>query len=230
MNITLDIETIPTQDPSVIAEIAASIQPPGNISRSETISAWEREKKPAAILEAIHKTSLDGSVGEIIVIGWAIDDEEPMSISRAPREDRADQLRRFFNTVAFVTTEHGLGEEITWVGHNIRDFDLRFMYQQSVILGVRPAFDLPHNTRHGDPRVFDTMTEWAGCGNRIKLDRLCHALGFPGKPDGIDGSKVWEFVQAGRIAEVAAYCRSDVFQTREIWKRMNYEGYNKLAE
>jgi hypothetical protein len=35
-------------------------------------------------------------------------------------------------------------------------------------------------------------------------------MGPPGKPDGIDGSEVEKYVREGHIAEVAAYCETDV--------------------
>jgi predicted PolB exonuclease-like 3'-5' exonuclease len=37
------------------------------------------------------------------------------------------------------------------------------------------------------------------------------------KPDGIDGSRVEETVQAGQIEEVARYCESDVLNTYRVW-------------
>ncbi len=54
---------------------------------------------------------------------------------------------------------------------------------------------------------------------KMKLDDLCRAFGLPGKPDGIDGSKVDEFVRAGRIAEVSAYAEADVVSTYRLWLR-----------
>jgi len=38
----------------------------------------------------------------------------------------------------------------------------------------------------------------------------------------IDGSKVWQYVQDGKIREVAEYCAKDVERTRQIYKRMNF--------
>ena len=64
------------------------------------------------------------------------------------------------------------------------------------------------------------MPAWAGAGNRISLDKLCKALGLPGKADDIDGSKVWDFVKAGRIAEVAEYCKDDVRKARACHERI----------
>jgi 3'-5' exonuclease len=54
-------------------------------------------------------------------------------------------------------------------------------------------------------------------GGKVKLNDLCCALGFPGKPEGIDGSNVDAYVQAGRIAEVAGYCETDVVSTYRVW-------------
>jgi len=48
---------------------------------------------------------------------------------------------------------------------------------------------------------------------------LARTLGIPGKPDGMEGSQVAKHVREGRIAEVAAYCESDVVITYRIWLR-----------
>jgi predicted PolB exonuclease-like 3'-5' exonuclease len=53
----------------------------------------------------------------------------------------------------------------------------------------------------------------------VKLDDLARTLGLPGKPDGMEGSQVADYVRSGRIAEVAAYCESDVINTYRIWLR-----------
>lgn len=100
-------------------------------------------------------------------------------------------------------------------------FDIRFVWQRAVILGVTPPSWWPIDARPWDTdRIADTMTMWAGAGNRIGLDRLCRALGLPGKQGGIDGSKVWDLVRAGRIDEVVEYCAHDVRRLRSVHRRM----------
>jgi predicted PolB exonuclease-like 3'-5' exonuclease len=76
--------------------------------------------------------------------------------------------------------------------------------------------------------VFDTMTAWAGWGGRVSLARLCAALGLPAKgseigEDEMDGSRVWDFVQAGRLDDVAEYCRGDVERVRLLHHRLNFD-------
>jgi len=64
----------------------------------------------------------------------------------------------------------------------------------------------------------DALSAFEGKG-KLKLDDLCRILGLPGKPEGIDGSKVGDMVQQGKIAEVSAYCESDLVNTYRVWLR-----------
>lgn len=238
MNIFLDIETIPGQEQGLREEIAATITPPGNMKKAETIAKWEAEEKPAAIEEAWRKTAFDGSRGEIVCIAWAVDSAPVRSVFYDPINDpgtmpaagenrtEADLLQAFFIAVA-TASENQHGRLPRFIGHNVRDFDLRFLFHRAVILGVRPPFHLPHDARPGSDFVFDTMEAWAGYRNRISLDRLCRAFGIPTKGaelggEEIDGSKVWDFVQAGRIEEVATYCRADVERVRAVHQRITF--------
>ena len=49
--------------------------------------------------------------------------------------------------------------------------------------------------------------------SKVSLNDLCRILALPGKPDGMDGSQVERYVNEGRIAEVSAYCETDVVNT-----------------
>ena len=223
--IYIDIETIPSQKPEARDEIAKAISVPGNISKPETIAKWHAEKKPLAIEDAWRKTSFNGDRGEVVCIAWAYNDETPESVQRDVNGSEAELLGAFFSNIAKnMKSMHRLP---TFIGHNVRDFDLRFLWHRAVILGVKPEVSLPHNVRPGDDRIYDTMTEWAGWGGKISLDRLCRALGIPLKGselggEEIDGSKVWDFVEAGRIDEVVAYCRADVERVRGVHQRMTF--------
>jgi predicted PolB exonuclease-like 3'-5' exonuclease len=54
---------------------------------------------------------------------------------------------------------------------------------------------------------------------RVSLDELSRVLGLPGKPAGVDGGAVEGLFAAGKHAEIAAYCRSDVVNTYRCWLR-----------
>jgi predicted PolB exonuclease-like 3'-5' exonuclease len=53
--------------------------------------------------------------------------------------------------------------------------------------------------------------------SKVSLNDLCRILSLPGKPEGMDGSQVERYVNEGRIAEVAAYCESDVVNTYRVF-------------
>ena len=229
MNIYLDIETIPGQSPALKAEIAVDIRPPGSMKKAETIARWEAEEKPLAIEAAWRKTSFHGDRGEVVCIAWAVDDNPVAVISRkmeGREHEERDLLYEFFDAIEReIANSHG--RIPTWVGHNVRDFDLRFLFHRAVVLGARPPFRLPHDAKPGGEHVYDTMTAWAGYRDRISLDRLCKALAIPTKGtelggEAIDGSKVWDFVKAGRIGDVAEYCRADVERVRRVHKRLTF--------
>lgn len=214
----LDIETIPTQRPGVLEELRATVIPPGNITKAESIQKWMAENADAKAEELWRKTALDGTHGEIVCISFAIDDEPVRSVYRPTLEVSEHSLLCEF----YVALVEDLDRMPLYVGHNVLGFDLRFLFQRAVILGVKPPFTLPVDQRYNSDRVYDTMLAWAGWGNRVKLAAVCSALGIPVKTDGIDGSMVWDYIKAGRVQEVAAYCEEDVAAVRNVYRRMTF--------
>lgn len=216
--ITLDIETIPGQAPGLREELAAAVKPPGTFKKAESIAAWFAENREAEAEQAWLATSLDGGLGQVCVIGYAVDDAPPVALAATDLSaaSERDLLMRFFSTAPIT-----VGGK--WVGHNILGFDLRFLWHRAMVHGVQPPFPFPHPERKAtyDGTVADTMTMWAGYNGRISLDRLCRILGLPGK-GGMDGSKVWPMVRDGRMAEVAAYCAADVQRHRAVYRRMTF--------
>lgn len=226
--IHLDIETIPTQRQDVRDFIAKTVTHPGNISKAETIAKWNEESRPAAVQEAIDKTGLDGAFGQIVCIGFDLHDNGEADAIYGL--DEVDVLTRFNDTLQTIRNADLLTTTI--VGHNVAGFDLRFLLQRHIVNGIRPH-PLIARAAQAKPweseKVFDTMVQFAGVGNRISLDKLCLALGLPGKGD-ITGADVWPMVKAGRLAEVADYCIDDVRKTRAVFKRMTFANADLLKK
>lgn len=250
MLITLDIETCPAQDPAALSDIRESVsknfKAPSTLTKEQAatelgmtdkdaikftskdsmLALWTEKFKTEATEAAAQaewrKTSFNGATGHICVIGAAFGDESPITIySKAWHKDEAVVLAEFFAMVDDRLAEHPNVRPV-FVGHNLIAFDLRFIYQRAVVLGIKPSRHIPFSARPwGDSSAFDTMTAWAGVGNRVSLDKLATALGAGGKGD-MDGSMVWDAVNEGRIDEVAAYCKNDVAMTRNIYKRMTF--------
>lgn len=212
MKIYLDIETIPTQNATHQAYVCENLKVPANYKNEETIKKWIEENKG----EAVNKTALDGAFGEIVVIGVAINDEPPVLFYREDWQamDREiDILTHFNNFLREKANKCNTAPQ--FIGHNIANFDDRFIFQRLVINGVKPY----HTTNLKN--TYDTMTEWAGYQGKVSLDKLCKVLDIEQKGD-IDGSKVWQYVQDGKISEVAEYCGKDVERVRQVYKRMNF--------
>ncbi len=220
MLIYLDIETIPAQDAGVRAELALTVKPPGTLKKAESIAAWERDERAQAVEDAWLKTGLDGTYGQVWCIGWAIEDEHAQVLRATDfgAEAERDLLKRW--TASIQSSYSGnSGTRPTIVGHNIIGFDLPFLWRRAIIRSVKPPFWLPRNPKPWSDAVIDTMLMWAGDRGTIGLDRLARALGENGKA-GMTGADVWPALQAGRAADVAAYCADDVELTRRIHKRL----------
>lgn len=218
MNLFLDIETIPSQSWEVHARIAETITCPGNISKPESIAAWATEKKPALVKEAIAKTSFDGAYGHVVCIGWATDDGN-VSITYADSVEKEASTLASFVDRAERTVAGGRAFNPTIIGHNVVNFDIRFLWQRAIVLGVRMPSWFPRDPKPWGNDVFDTMTAFAGARNTIGMDRLCQALGMEGKGE-IDGSMVAGLWTSGQFETIAEYCEADVERTREIYRRM----------
>jgi hypothetical protein len=219
MNLFLDIESIPTQRQDVRDYIAATVTAPAQMKKAETIAAWEANDKPAAVEEAVAKTGLDGAFGQVCVIGWACNELAPSTLYGL---DEREVLTGFARQ---LPGDHSERFTTCVVGHCVSSFDLRFLVQRYIVNGIKPPMVIARAAQAKpweSEKVFDTMVQWSGIKDRIALDKLCLALSIPSPKGDLDGSKVWEYVQAGKLAEVAAYCERDVEAVRAIWRRMTF--------
>lgn len=215
MNIYLDIETIPDQDPEALNNIAINLKPPGNIKKPESIAKWLVEKGPQAAAEQYAKGGLNGISGEVVSIAWALDDGEIDGHIRQPSESEADLLSVFFDNVHL-----GVTQRVCWVGHNVIDFDLRFIKQRCFVNNIHPPMHIPADAKHGSV-VFDTMKAWSGWRGYVSQDALCGAFGIKGK-DGMSGEDVWPAYQEGRYEDILEYNKDDVRIVRELHRRMSW--------
>lgn len=237
--IYLDIETIPTQRQDVrdyfsesiadeLAQALESVKAPSNYKDEAKIADYIETAKMNLKSEfaakrdaAVNKTGLDGAFGQVVCVSVDTrDDGEPAVVSGMNEADLLCDLNFLMNREFDSSDNHST----SIVGHNVSAFDLRFLMQRYMVNGIRPH-PIIARAAQAKPweseKVYDTMIQFAGVGNRISLDKLCLALGLPGKGD-ITGSDVWPMVQAGKLAEVAEYCRQDVIKTRAVFKRMTF--------
>lgn len=243
-NVTIDIETIPDQREGAkerfIKESVENFKAPSGMTKGQAaedlgrtaaevkftgkddlIAEWVKHFAPIKAeevgIENWRKTSFDGAQGELFSVAWAVGDGEILGSYRPLGDCEYDFLVRVFDDIKLSVGNHSP----FFVGQFVGGFDLKFLFKRAVILGVEPPFKLPFSGRH-DQHFYDLQQAWEGFGGRASLDSMCKALGIEGKPDDIDGSQVWDYVEAGKYEKVMEYNKYDVEQTRKVYKRFNF--------
>jgi predicted PolB exonuclease-like 3'-5' exonuclease len=166
--------------------------------------------------EIIKKLSLSAATAKIICLGYAIEPSLTNTVDVLEGEE-TDIIKNFWKLAA---------DSNLFVGHNILDFDLRFIYQRSVIHQIKPSRDIPFSRFRNAP-IYDTMHEWSKWGREhTSLDALAKALGIPSPKENLDGSKVYPYYRAGKLGEIIAYCKRDVDSVRQIYHRLIFAAKN----
>lgn len=196
----LDIETIPVEDEKqeILKEIHKKKSDDG--------------KKVKLFDEYLAETSFNGAFGRIACLSYAINDEPVKTLSG----DEKKILQDFWEIARTIDL---------FIGFNVMDFDLRFIYQRSMILGVKPSKELSF-ARYQKFPIYDVLCEWVKWAFPKKgtLHELAIAFDFPSSKTGdIEGKDVAKAFKDGRIKEICEYCEKDVEVTRQIYKRMTFE-------
>ncbi|HYX20690.1 MAG TPA: ribonuclease H-like domain-containing protein [Thermoanaerobaculia bacterium] len=109
-----------------------------------------------------------------------------------------------------------------FVTFNGRGFDGPFLMLRSAALGVPVTRNLvgyryalrPHTD------LLEAIT-FFGASRKWNLDFTCKAFGVESpKEQGMDGFSVGPYYRAGRIREIAAYCRRDVEATAGLFRKL----------
>ena len=158
----------------------------------------------------MRNTSFQGEFGRIFCIGYTTDDKGVECL----QGDEKEILEKYWH----IAKDCSL-----FIGHNIMEFDFRFIYKRSIILGVKPTLNLSFARYRSDP-IFDTIKEWEKWGAQgVSLHKLSIALGIKSpKSEGIDGSQVYDYYLAGKGNQIIEYCKRDVEAVRKVYKKMNF--------
>jgi 3'-5' exonuclease len=223
----LKITTIPCQRHSILDDLRSKVTAPAKLSNADSIKKWLEDNREAAAQEALIKTSYDGSLGEIISIAWAFDNDEVRCVDRSLNICESVLLDQFFS---------GLQEDVLRspnssdryaariVGHNILGFDLRFLFQRAVIHSVQPPFDLGHDNRYNNSRVYDIMVAWAGFNKYLSLPDLAQALGHHANQS-LGAAEVWDCVKNSKIDVVSDLNWSEVSLIRQLFHAMTFSEF-----
>jgi len=248
MKIVLDIETIPDQREGAkqkfIDQAIEEFKAPSTLTKTQAAEGLDLTKEAAKSysadqlkalwvelkateegekkgVEAWRKTALDGTQGQ--VFSFAMTEVNSGIMFSNYSMDEKKLLKSFNRFVDMYCSNEATGTILTpvFVGHNVANFDLKFLFRRFVINGIKPACLLNFSGRHGVD-YFDNSIAWCGYKDRISQDNLCKALGIEGKPNDIEGSKVWDYVEAGKYEAVLKYNEDDVKKAEAIYNRLTF--------
>jgi hypothetical protein len=213
--LVFDIETIPDVD-----GIRRVHGMPATLDDAGVLDAWMQQRRAQSGTDFpphyLHR---------VVAIACALRTRETLQVWSLgePDDPEPELIRRFFEGIERFTPQL-----VSWNGGG---FDLPVLQQRALIHGVAAAKywdwgdddrDFKYNnylsryhTRHLD--LMDVLAQYQPRAS-APLDAMAKLSGFPGKL-GMDGSEVLGAVRDGRLAEVRAYCETDVMNTYLLYQR-----------
>jgi hypothetical protein len=226
--LVFDIETIPD-----VAGIRRLHELPADLPDAEVAEvAFQKRRAQTG------SDFLGPQLHKVIVVGCVLREADAIKVFSIAEESEKDTLQRFYDGI-----EKLVPQIVSWNGGG---FDLPVMNYRSLINGVAaPKFwdqgeddkDFRWNSYLGryHQRHLDLMDVLAMYQprNNAPLDDVARLAGFPGKV-GVGGAQVWSAFQAGKLAEIRAYCEADTVNTWLLFLRfqklrgaMSVEQYRK---
>jgi predicted PolB exonuclease-like 3'-5' exonuclease len=145
---------------------------------------------------------------------WAVD---AIGAPYVGERTEAQLISAFVDRIAQLTPQ--------LVTFNGNSFDLPVLRYRAMINSVpAPGLSLrPYFNRYTNDALdlCDLLSSFSP-NSKATLNELSRIMGLPGKPDGIAGGEVEQYVREGRIKEVANYCETDVVNTYRIWLRYEH--------
>jgi DNA polymerase elongation subunit (family B) len=192
------------------------------------LGKWARSDEDRARLP--ESLSLWPLTGRIVVLGMVNPDSGRGRVWYEKTDGRleetsADGLFTFVgDTEAAFLAEFwtAIAKFDRFVSFNGRCFDGPFLMLRSAALGIRVTKNLC-GYRYGIKPHTDLLDvlSFFGASRKWNLDFACKAFGIESpKEHGMDGYSVGPYYRAGRVREIAQYCRRDVEATARLYQKL----------
>ena len=211
--LAFDIETVPD-----VAGIRRLHELPADLPDQEVAEvAFQRRRAQTG------SDFLGPQLHRVVVIGCVLREGDAVKLFSLGEATEKETIQRFYDGI-----EKLVPQLVSWNGGG---FDLPVLNYRALINGVAaPKFwdqgeddkDFRWNSYLGryHQRHLDLMDVLAMYQprNNAPLDEVARLCGLPGKV-GVGGAQVWSTFQAGKLAEIRAYCEADTANTYLLFLR-----------
>ena len=193
--------------------------------KAETVEANYKKYLDGALEEFKRSAAINAISGQVLAIGYRSIDKKVIHGQGEESEGRAmtefDVLSKFWHYYQQLRAASR-----SLIGFNIKDFDIPFIVQRSIIQGIAiPPSLFSGNGRYLDSLFVDLRDVWkAGVYNgKGSLDAICRACGIGAKTEGVDGSMFAELWMGGSEKRAIAkhYLLNDLDMTWQLADRCN---------
>lgn len=164
------------------------------------------------------KAALSSTTGRILAIGFGDDFENDLMMVSESQSEFAI-IKKFWQVF-----EQSRKKDVVLTGFNINDFDIPFICQRSIIVGI-PVPKSLFSGRYLSSTFIDLRKVWqfGSFEKRGSLDTICRALGIGGKTEGVTGAmfaKLWLSDSKEDQDKAVEYFERDVRMTYEFASRV----------
>src|ERR1043165_5575730 len=198
-------------------------------------SKWSVEEGEAA-QAFFDKAGILAEFGKVVCISMGClvekDKEWKLMIKSFAGDNEKELLQDFCSSINRFSKHQ---KYPTFVGHNIKEFDLPYISRRMIIHGLcLPECLRLHGKKPWEVPHIDTMQLWAfgDYKSYTKLSLLAEVLGIPTPKDDISGEDVTRvYWREKDIPRIVTYCQKDVETTARIYMRlMCYDEVNFTTE
>ena len=229
-SVVFDIETGPDSD-EVLKELFVPKTREEFVGdrnwKAETVEANYKKYLDGALEEFKQSAALNAISGQVLAIGYRSIDKKVIHGQGEESEGRAmtefDVLSKFWHYYQQLRAASR-----SLIGFNIKDFDIPFIVQRSIIQGIAiPPSLFSGNGRYLDSLFVDLFDVWKAGMFKAKsflgIGPICKACGIGGKPEGVDGSMFAELWMGGSEKRAIAkhYLLNDLDMTWQLADRCN---------
>ncbi len=222
-SLVIDIETVPVFP--LFGDLNITLQELW-IKKATTLGIPENDA-PGAFEE---RAGIYAEFGKIICIGIGVvthQDQHPVIRLKAITDNDEKQLLTTFTEI-LLHTQKQFNTDLTFIGHNIREFDLPYLCRRMIINDL-PVPDVLNfsGKKPWEVHCQDTMQLWkfGDYKSYTSLNLLTAVLGIPTPKADISGEEVSSvYWQEHDLPRIARYCLADVLATANVYLKLKNAG------